>query len=419
LDNTVQDASLNELQLAVTVLMEADTRRLFGITYNSFIFANDEIKVATNTAGLLESVSATTEDRISNIIAQISQAPKDLLSKAFDPDLAPSLAGQPSSTITQSVTFTNNFYILPSELEANGFKRKWIIPIDGADPNILVNASFKCTYNAKRFNASAVEGPFNGLVTRPLRKLLLQVHQATDTKKNIDNLNDNSAFSNEIKVSYEVMVPDTSLALEVPIRRAAFVKKINTPKFSNGILIENYISKPSQMEAFLSIPINVLKAVFAIPSQLLSFKISHIQQETALETAQQALLKAQQQTKAAENASNAQINKINQASINAQQTVLSAQQSVESTKAELQGLIQQAGNIQGQAADPQAKLNLQANMGAIEKLPGFQGIGPGALITLLFTNDPIQQSTITTLDGFLGKGNYLIQQSGNIETHGN
>jgi hypothetical protein len=89
-----------------------------------------------------------------------------------------------------------------------------------------------------------------------------------------------------------------------------FVKKTELPKFSTGLLVENYISKPSEVEAFLSIPINILKAVFSIPAQIFQFATKANITEAAYQKSIQELLAAQEATRKTQQSMNADQQKL-------------------------------------------------------------------------------------------------------------
>jgi hypothetical protein len=292
-------AKLTSLQLENTVNIEPDTNQLLTLQYNSFSFANDEIKLTTNNSGLLETISSTAEDRISSIIAEVSEAPKKILS-AQKLELA--VEAEPAkktaiNTTTQTTTYLKAFTILSEELQNGQFSRDWFINIDGSfQSDLSVDASFNVSLPAKR--TKSLDGYFEieGVLTRPLQKIKLSVT--------------NVSLNSSIPIEYNILMPDPSMLIQVPIKRSLFVKKINLPKFSNGLLIENNINKPSEVEAAVSIPINILKAIFSIPAQLLSFKIAHVQQQTAFETASQNLAKIQMQSQIDRQANDIQLMKV-------------------------------------------------------------------------------------------------------------
>jgi hypothetical protein len=68
--------------------------------------------------------------------------------------------------------------------------------------------------------------------------------------------------------------------LSMDITRAPFVTKATTLTFSDGILTNAVISKPSEVLAGLDIPLEVIKAIVALPTELIQFKINQTTVQT-------------------------------------------------------------------------------------------------------------------------------------------
>jgi len=297
-----------------------------------------------------------------------------LIGLTLPADLLGTIAAVPPTiaTIVQTLTYTNTFNILSGELLHNKFERKWKINVDGATTPFDVDASFKCEISPRHRKLLEENAKVKGLLTRPLTKIRL----STFVKDQ-----DSGDYQSEAIAHYDVQVPDPSLLIEVPVSRAAFVKKISLPKFYKGLLLENYLNKPSQVEAALSIPINVLKAIFSIPAQLLSFKIAHVQQETALNAAKQNLKKSQRQPVKGNSPKAADLNNLNKASLDSQQAIFTTSQAVAATQqqlnssnADLQALTQKINAIKKDSPDPAVMQELASIMPALQKVKGYQGI---------------------------------------------
>jgi len=70
------------------------------------------------------------------------------------------------------------------------------------------------------------------------------------------------------------------------VKRTAFVKRTNKIGIQDGIILSNEITKPSSVEGFISIPINIAKAIVSIPSELVQFKFDNTKKIGELEKAQ-------------------------------------------------------------------------------------------------------------------------------------
>lgn len=291
-DNVVRTKQVIELALENTVNIEPDTDQVFSLKYTPFFFSNDELKVSTNDSGLLENISATAEDRLTAIVAQVADAASTLPdARAGGPGFAKEMA--PASTLTVEIReFTRVFSIPPDKIKNASDKPDkldWQVDLNDSNggPASRMDLGFTYTFrNCPAGNAFAHhQGPFNGVLTRPLARVGLTV---TWTATPHD---DKPAITNESSI----LIPDKSRVIHIPIRRFAFVRNQFMPRFHDGLLIENYISKPSGAEALVSIPIRILKAIVSIPAEIFSFKVTHLRQETTLATEQANLLKAQAQ----------------------------------------------------------------------------------------------------------------------------
>jgi len=290
--SNIIDAKLAELAFDTSVQVVPDTHNVFAIRYISSWFSNDDLKFSINSSGLIEGINLSAEDRISNIIAQVTEAPKIILSgeQAAESRTLKTEEGITEDrevVITETKEYTNNFLILTEEIRARTSTRKWLINVDGtANADTTVDASFNLKFEIPTtgsFTLNDKSKEFVGILTRPLQTIIMGVYK--------------DSASPTADVKYQIVVPDESRVVSIPVKRSAFVKKMYGLKMANGMLAENTINKPSEMEGFISIPIKIAKAIVSIPAQLLSFKIENIKRQTTFETEQQNLLKAQLLTK--------------------------------------------------------------------------------------------------------------------------
>lgn len=87
---------------------------------------------------------------------------------------------------------------------------------------------------------------------------------------------------NNQQSSYLMVVPDLNHVACFPLLRAPFIKKVATLSFNNGMLNGFTLDRPSQVEGFISIPIDLAKAIVGIPAQLISIKINTAANNSAL-----------------------------------------------------------------------------------------------------------------------------------------
>lgn len=91
-----------------------------------------------------------------------------------------------------------------------------------------------------------------------------------------------------------LMLPNRSPVVCYPIERTAFVRRTLSMSFDNGLLTSMTTDKPSEILGFLSIPIDVAKAIVSIPGELLQLRITRIDQRKALSSSEAAALQSLQ-----------------------------------------------------------------------------------------------------------------------------
>jgi hypothetical protein len=286
--NAIIEAKLAELALDTTVQTVPDTDAAFAIEYKASAFASDDLKFIIGASGLLEGINLTAEDRIANILTQFTDAPKLILSgqQAAATATLSSVVETTSEGLavtTETKEYTNTFYILTKELRNKAASRSWSINVDGtSEIKTTVDASFSLTFTAPGSQGSPFANMpgtgIDGLLTRPLQTVMMNIFK--DPGATIPD------------VQYQLVIPDESRIVAVPVKRSSFVKKTYGFKLTNGIFTENTINKPSEIEGFASIPVAVAKALVSIPAQLLQFKVENIKRQSALETEEQKLAKA-------------------------------------------------------------------------------------------------------------------------------
>jgi hypothetical protein len=99
----------------------------------------------------------------------------------------------------------------------------------------------------------------------------------------------------KVWASQTVVMPNKNILGSIPIERAPFVKKEFVLSFTNGMLTSVQTKNPSEVLGFISIPINVAKAIVSIPSAMLKFETTQINADNNLLTAQQKNLDLQRQ----------------------------------------------------------------------------------------------------------------------------
>jgi hypothetical protein len=91
-----------------------------------------------------------------------------------------------------------------------------------------------------------------------------------------------------------VSLENLSPVLALDIRRAAFAQRAANFIFDQGTLKVACVSKSSEVEGFVAIPLQISKSIVALPASILSVQIDQTQTQTKLVKAEQQLYQVQQ-----------------------------------------------------------------------------------------------------------------------------
>jgi len=285
-EDRLLSAALVQMKCSAETAIVPDTSNLLLLHYTPDVFSTDEIKIKTNPFGLIEDIAVQTEDRIEAIVQIGTRSPgtsavrKDM--DAFQPK------GPSKDLVVRNVEFRRAFLISSDEVYKDKIGRSWKISLEGTSNHaIAVDASFELI-NPHPIQRLAIEPGTDhpGILTRPLKSVRWHVKA--------HSVSGEEPESQEVQM--ECLLPDISRTITVPVKRKRFIKNTGMPKFSNGMLVENYIHKPSEVEGFISIPLKILKAIFSIPSQLLHFRITRNQELADFQKSLKELQDAQAET---------------------------------------------------------------------------------------------------------------------------
>lgn len=298
----IGSSNLIEESFAVTTEMIADTGKLLLLSYVPNMFMSDEIKYSVNSKGLLEALNLTTDDRTSNVISRISEAPQIILGSSPVPAggtaLKSILAPQTPATV-KIKEFTSECVIKASDIKVNGKMAEWNLAIInelGVDePSQTLTAGFcvklsPCSDSRGEISkliphgSSLKAGGIKGILTRSIMNIGLTIEPE---QKNVSN----NSLSPLI-----IAIANISDVVVIPVKRRAFAKRVNKIVLQDGIVLSNEINSPSSVEGFISIPVDILKAIVSIPGQLIKFRYDNTTRLDALEKAKLSYEKSIQES---------------------------------------------------------------------------------------------------------------------------
>lgn len=342
-----QDSSLTEsnriLEETFTVTSEqvADTRDLLSLNYRANALAADDIKYSVNSKGLLETVNIITEDRLANVILQLSQAPQVIFS-------VPSAVTKAADLIVKMKEYTSDFVLKSSDITTTPITLTWNLIVQNEfgvnEQPKTISADFKVSSKDLQTNPPEISKLINGdklppvqeidgILTRPLKNVSIKFESAIQS----------NGFNTCMPIN--LAIADISKLIIIPVKRSAFVKRTNNIVFQDGLVLKNEINKPSSVEGFVTIPVNIAKAIVSIPGQLIQFKFDNTKRLDELEKAKLEYEKSIEANKNYNLTKDQEFEKINlelqKNLIDAEASRLEAQKALDSIKKEIEQIKKQ------------------------------------------------------------------------------
>jgi hypothetical protein len=202
--------------------------------------------------------------------------------------------------------------------------------------------------------SSSEESP-PGLVYRVATPVVIRT--VSNTPPNLPTLDKSNctAASPLIAQSVTAIVPDSRSRFLLSSEAGAFTTTNLTFGFSNGMLTDYTVQRPSELAAVAGIPLRIANDIIQIPANLLQLRVNYDTQATALVNAQTALKQAQiQQATSLKSAQTALVNAqtaLLQARINQPTAVANAQAALVQAQVALQKAIEAAAAT-GQTTAP-------------------------------------------------------------------
>lgn len=247
----------------------------FLLQYHPSIMARDEMNVKVGSDGLLTKVKMTADDKTDEVIIKLVDVATQLSKSML---LGEAAAKGDGGTIIYDATFNplTQSGQITQELAARFPEAKLSVAVEE-----IGNAGK--AYQAAFHQRQTSERAFSGVAFHPTIPYTLICKAGGKV------------------VNRELMLlPDPDEIHTLPVRRSAFVEKVNDLNFDHGMLTEVTVTKPSEALAFMEIPLAMAKAITDIPANLFQVKIDQTKNATSIAEQQQKLFDAQKKQLEAE-----------------------------------------------------------------------------------------------------------------------
>ncbi len=244
-----------------------DADRLYKLSYHPVFLFKDDLSYSVTDQGLMSKFELTTKDETASIVKKISQF-------KFSSDDTPEGIVRPSKKEARSlpeklevlidfeqILSAGNFEMRLSKGTYKGLKDDYVITVS------LPKAP-------KVYNESLELPTVSGIYYKPKLPVLLTV----------DNNGDQFTLMKSIFNYSPVLLSN--------VRRSFFIEKKYTMIFSDGMLKEYNLEKPSTLSGFIDIPLDILSTLIGMPAQVIQIKINNIEANKQLLEVQKQLIEA-------------------------------------------------------------------------------------------------------------------------------
>lgn len=270
LEITIQDDDQGNPQMSIVTNHIPDSSHYFRVDYNASIFADDDVKLDLQNGCSLSGLTAKVQDESASILRQIANLAIQLATGLPTPSIPVTAGGQHAAVKRKFVGHLNIGLVNgpASEQEFNAELHR-IYPTLDVHAGLLGSTSPPA-------DAAVANTAEDGLYYQVPVPYVLTVTQDHDNAK--------------IVQTQFVAVENGGPIVRVPVDRGAFISRNTTLSFSNGSLTSHEVVKPSEALQFVSLPVDVAKALLSIPAELLTARINVTQSQGNLLTQQESLL---------------------------------------------------------------------------------------------------------------------------------
>ncbi|MDD5168095.1 MAG: hypothetical protein PHN75_04695 [Syntrophales bacterium] len=254
---------------------------------NHWYTRDDNLKLTTSN-GILSSSSVSSTDQMPNIILSLAQAiaafggvlPPTIVKMAPTREPTEACKGYSYSKIFDPAAGTE---VKQVQEDLKGKNAAFELSVESKNASSLNKGA--TTEGGCIKNNNLIKGVSKGLVYRAPIPVQIRV-SPTDVPGCISNQKTSAQ-------STVVVVPDSASAFVISVEAGAFTTSNYTLAFKDGMPTDFNITRPSEVNAFASIPVNIAKALISIPTELIKLRFDYNSEKNAIIGTQTDELKAQ------------------------------------------------------------------------------------------------------------------------------
>lgn len=236
------------------IIQTADTKHRYYLQYHANSWTDDSVSIEFTPEGFLQKVQTVTEDQTSAIIGKIAELGK-LIGQVVSgiPDFVD--RGLAEEKVVFEVQFDP---FIPTELESINKELEGLKSKDFPDFFPIIDIRLIEDQDATPSIGKAVSTTEQGM------GIFCKPWAAAELTIKAGKMSERQFFT----------LPHPFRVHLVEIARPRWIKYTFSMDFDKGFPKAISINRPSQMLAFINMPINVLKTIFSIPAKLIPFNIN-------------------------------------------------------------------------------------------------------------------------------------------------
>lgn len=288
---------LRTLTIDEETISAPDSRHALCLQYQPSDTSIDELGVVRDANGLLLKVSSKAEEESGAVIVKAAEGIVDGLKAKAVGKLGRATVAD-GATDAKKFRLLGNFTFDPHDqdemrdLNNTLYHYGYCLHLDAKDDaHVPAWSPAQCTspngnISQVTHTASLTNPPkdMNGILYRPMLSHRLVVMY------NPDPINQPSAWRRARAVS--VQLPNAAPTFVVGVERALFTERTTDLTFDAGVLSDVVVTKGSELDEFVSMPLRLAQLIVSFPAQVLQIRVNRTTNVNALLQAQQNQLKA-------------------------------------------------------------------------------------------------------------------------------
>jgi hypothetical protein len=278
-----------------TPKLVADTSKVYFLNYESEAITDDIVSIGVGPNQLLQTINAISIDQsgqAATLLAKIGIDVAKIVMMGFWEGAGPSKF---KIDQTKRCAYRDNIKIntfldvtAPAEKAFSLAKLNELLSDHSIEFTVTPNCNLASDAKKCESIISPEVGDKTGVLFRGLTDYALTARINGELPNPIQWC-EGIVITNDVR-EYSLMLPNNGPIYAVDVSRARFVSKKTNLTIVDGMLNKVDIDKPSSVVGGLKVPLDILEAIIAVPSELLTLRIKKVQDEGTLTKAQGDLL---------------------------------------------------------------------------------------------------------------------------------